>query len=72
MNRDSVGLPLAEDRLGHGAWVAKVPVAHLDQIDELGDHRYATFQLAEVANPRRLFAEILQLIDSLRPQPAPT
>jgi hypothetical protein len=34
--------------------------------------RYVTFQLAEVAIPRRLFAEILQLIDGLRPKPAPT
>ncbi len=34
--------------------------------------RYVTFQLAEMANPRRLFAEILLLIDGLRPKPAPT
>jgi len=34
--------------------------------------RYVTFQLAEVATPRRLFAEILRLIDGLRPRPAPT
>lgn len=34
--------------------------------------RYVTFQLAEVAVPRTLFAEILQLIDQLRPKPAPT
>ncbi len=34
--------------------------------------RYVTFQLAEVAIPRRLFAEILQLINGLRPKPAPT
>ncbi|TDJ21135.1 MAG: hypothetical protein E2O65_00600 [Gammaproteobacteria bacterium] len=34
--------------------------------------RYATFQLAEVAIPRRLFAEILRLIDGLRPKPGPT
>ena len=33
--------------------------------------RYVTFQLAEMAIPWRLFAEILQLIDSLRPKPAP-
>ncbi len=33
--------------------------------------RYVTFQLAEVAIPRRLFAEILRLIDGLRPRPAP-
>lgn len=34
--------------------------------------RYLTFQLAEVAIPRRLFAEILRGIDGLRPKPAPT
>ena len=34
--------------------------------------RYVTFQLAEVAISRRLFAEILLLIDGLRPKPAPT
>ncbi len=34
--------------------------------------RYVTFQLAEVAVPRRLFAQILRLIDGLRPTPAPT
>ncbi len=34
--------------------------------------RYITFQLAEVAIPRRLFVEILRLTDGLRPKPAPT
>jgi hypothetical protein len=34
--------------------------------------RYVTFQLAEVAIPLPLFAEILQLIAGLRPKPAPT
>ncbi len=34
--------------------------------------RYITFQLAEVAIPRRLFAEILRMIDGMRPTPAPT
>jgi len=29
--------------------------------------RYVTFQLTEVAIPRALFAEILRLIDRLRP-----
>ncbi len=33
--------------------------------------RYITFQLAEVAISRRLFAAILSLIDELRPRPAP-
>ncbi len=34
--------------------------------------RYVTVQLAEVAIPLPLFAEILQLIAGLRPRPAPT
>jgi len=34
--------------------------------------RYVTLQLAEVAIPLSLFAEILQLIAGLRPRPAPT
>jgi len=33
--------------------------------------RYVTFQLAEVAVPRGLFAEILRLIAGLRPPPNP-
>ncbi len=33
--------------------------------------RYITFQLAEVAIPRSLFANILCLIDGLRPAPLP-
>ena len=33
--------------------------------------RYVTFQLAEVAVPRDLFRKILNLIDDLRPGPAP-
>ncbi len=40
---------------------------------KVGRHgRYVTFWLAEVAVPRNLFAEILRLIDELRPpQPIP-
>ena len=34
--------------------------------------RYVTFQLAEVAVPRALFADILRRIDRLRPAPAPS
>ncbi len=34
--------------------------------------RYVTFQMAEVAIPRDLFAEILCRIDRLRPAPLPT
>lgn len=33
--------------------------------------RYVTFQLAEVAIPKALFAEILQWIDGLRPARLP-
>jgi hypothetical protein len=33
--------------------------------------RYVTFQLAEVAIPKALFAEILHLIECLRPAPLP-
>ncbi len=33
--------------------------------------RYITFQLAEVAIPRSLFANILRLIDGMRPAPLP-
>jgi hypothetical protein len=33
--------------------------------------RYAVFQMAEVAVPRELFAQILRLIDGLRPSPPP-
>ncbi len=34
--------------------------------------RYFAFQLAEFAIPRSLFANILRLIDGLRPVPLPT
>ena len=34
--------------------------------------RYITFQLAEVAIPRDLFADILRRIDRLRAKPVPT
>jgi hypothetical protein len=33
--------------------------------------RYVAFQLAEVAVPRALFAEILRRIERLRPRPPP-
>ena len=33
--------------------------------------RYVVFQLAEVAVPRALFAEILRQIERLRPRPPP-
>ena len=34
--------------------------------------RYVIFQMAEVAIPRDLFADILRRIDWLRPRPMPT
>jgi hypothetical protein len=37
----------------------------------VGHGRYVTFQMAEVAVPRQLFAEILSLIDRLRAPTAP-
>ncbi len=37
----------------------------------VGHGRHVTFQLAEIAIPRRLFAEILRLIDGLRPKAPP-
>ena len=36
------------------------------------DGLYVTFQLSVVAISQRLFAQILRLIDGLRPRPAPT
>jgi hypothetical protein len=33
--------------------------------------RYVVFQLAELALPRALFAEIMRRIDRLRPEPLP-
>ncbi len=33
--------------------------------------RYVTFQMAEVAVPRVLFADILRRVDRLRPTPVP-
>ncbi len=35
----------------------------------VSDDRYATFQMAEVAVPRMLLAEILRMIAKLRPPP---
>jgi hypothetical protein len=34
--------------------------------------RYVAFQMAEVAVPRNLFADILRLIGELRPPPVPS
>ncbi len=38
----------------------------------VGHGRNVTFQLAEIAIPLPLLAEILQLVDGLRPKAAPT
>ncbi len=48
------------------------PVSQRDGAKVVRHGRYVTFQLAEVAIPLPLFAEILQLIACLRPRPAPT
>jgi hypothetical protein len=37
---------------------------------EPGTKRYVAFQMAEVAIPRILFADILRLVSELRPPPA--
>jgi hypothetical protein len=43
-----------------------------DRLIKSGRHgRYVTFQMAEVAIPRDLFADILNRIERLRPKPAP-
>ena len=47
-----------------------------DKLNEIGAKvarhgRYVTFQLVEVAIPRRLFAKFPRLIDGPRPKPAP-
>jgi hypothetical protein len=43
-----------------------------DRLGKIARHgRYVTFQMAEVAIPRKLFADILSRIDWLRPKPTP-
>ncbi len=49
-----------------------LPYRELDDAFKIVRHgRYFTFQLAEVAIPRTLFAEILRLIARLRPASLP-
>ncbi len=43
-----------------------------DKMIKIGAKVVRHGRLAVVAIPRRLFAEILRLIDGLRPKPAPT
>ena len=38
----------------------------------VGHARYVAFQMAEVAIPRNLFADILRMIAELRPKPDPS
>jgi hypothetical protein len=52
------------------AMVANQPAREADQ-DRVSHRRYVTFQMAEVAMPRQMFAEILSLIARLRAPPAP-
>jgi hypothetical protein len=52
------------------------PTALLEKLIKIGAKiarhgRFITFQMAEVAVSRPLFAEILRLIDGLRPAPLP-
>jgi hypothetical protein len=63
-------LAIPEDR---GAVVADQPAREADQDRREGrSHgRYVTFQMAEVAVPRKMFQEILTLIARLRASPAP-
>ena len=54
----------------------QVPVLVLGKLVKIGARivrygRYLVFQLAEVAVPRALFAEILRRIDRLRPRSPP-
>jgi hypothetical protein len=46
------------------------PAQHIAAVG-VGNGRYVTFQMADVAMPWELFGEILRLIDGLRPKPAP-
>ncbi len=60
----------------HGPDGKKRPPALREKLIKIGAKvvrhgRYITFQMAEVAIPRPLFAEILHLIDGLRPAPLP-
>jgi hypothetical protein len=53
--------------------VAEQPAreADPDRRQVVSHGRYVTFQLAEVAVPQRMFADILSLIARLRAPPAP-
>ncbi len=64
-------IPVSDFSGGEGAGQANQYVMQLG-FKVVRHGRYITFQLAEVAIPRRLFAEILRLIDGLRPKAAPT
>ena len=50
----------------HGAALHLVPGEEFISAKVVRHGRYVTFQLAKVAIPRQLFAEILRLIDGLR------
>jgi hypothetical protein len=57
----------------HGAVVADQPAREADQVGAkvVSHGRYVTFQIAEVAVPRQMFADILSLVAGLRAPPAP-
>ncbi len=66
----SAGELLADSRIGRNGWHG---IAGLLRQSIYGRHgRYVTFQMAEAAIPRDLFADILRRIDRLRPTPLPT
>ena len=68
-NRRTLALPKI---VGHWSLTALREVLGKVGAKVVRHGRYVTFEMAELAIPRQLFAEILRLIDDLRPKPAPT
>ena len=60
----------AGDAEDSGAVVADQPAREVGA-KVVSHGRYVTFQMAEVAVPRQMFADILSLVVGLRAQPAP-
>jgi hypothetical protein len=72
--QDTASRPPSEDRryyanFSYQAQSWKRPRRAVAKVARNG--RHVIFQIAEVAVPRELFQEILQLIDGLRPRPVP-
>ena len=53
---------------GNRKWLLRLD---RNQLKVVSHGRYVTFQMAEVAVPRQMFADILSLIARLRASPAP-